>query len=323
LRFLPKIGEIVVKLLNNALSPDTNALGVIDACSLGCVQFVANQVARFRLRFLLQEFDLTPGDTIIGRSPDCHITIDDPLLSRQHVKISVVGDSAIMQDMGSRNGSRLNGKVIADAQPLTDGDRIRLGTQELVFFRVHIDQRISKATGAMRLCPHCTTPFPEGPTACPHCGKSVKHTDEDTMSGPSGTPVRNVWILQMLNDMLDRTLRAGRVEESQKFLFRAAEEIENRIVSTELDTIQFARVSELALQYSLQRTDPRWTLWVLDVHRRSLRPPSAPIVDALFALVDLEGVPTAIKEYLEVCKGSGIFDDQCTRLARVSNTAPL
>ncbi len=37
---------------------------------------------RFRLRFMLQEFELAPGDTLIGRSEECHITLFDPLISR-------------------------------------------------------------------------------------------------------------------------------------------------------------------------------------------------------------------------------------------------
>ena len=55
-------------------------------------------VARYRLRFLLQEFDLPRGITVIGRSLDCNLTIEDPLVSRQHARI-VVDD-----DGGTRRG---------------------------------------------------------------------------------------------------------------------------------------------------------------------------------------------------------------------------
>src|SRR5687767_6926407 len=49
-------------------------------------------VARYRLRFLLQEFDLPRGATILGRSSDCHVTIEDPLVSRHHARIVLEGD---------------------------------------------------------------------------------------------------------------------------------------------------------------------------------------------------------------------------------------
>ena len=58
-------------------------------------------MARYRLRFLLQEFDLPRGATILGRSSDCHVTIEDPLVSRQHARIMVRGEEATLEDLGS------------------------------------------------------------------------------------------------------------------------------------------------------------------------------------------------------------------------------
>lgn len=273
-------------------------------------------MARFRLRFLLQEFDLAPGETVVGRSPDCHITIDDPLLSRQHAKIVVTAQSASLHDLGSRNGSRVNGRLITGPTELADGDRIRLGTQELVFFRVRVENRSTRATGAMRLCQHCTTPFPEGPMACPHCGRPVR-PDEDTMSGVTGIPVHRTWILQMLNDMLDRVLRSGRTDEAEKLLYRAAEETENRLATNDVDAAQLARVSDLAVQCGLQRRDPRWVLWVLDVHQRSGRQLPASTLEALQAVLDLEGVREALRAYAGSAQARGDDDEHRHRIERL------
>ena len=68
-------------------------------------------------------------EVIIGRSPDCHITIEDPLVSRQHAKIVIEEALARIEDMGSRNGVVVNGEKIDVRAELVDGDRIRLGTQ--------------------------------------------------------------------------------------------------------------------------------------------------------------------------------------------------
>lgn len=225
-------------------------------------------------------------------------------MSRQHAKIMVLGNGATLHDLGSRNGSRINGQLITAATELHDGDRVRLGTQELVFFRVRSEQRAVRATGAMRLCVHCTTPFPEGPPACPHCGKPAKGAEDDTMSGLSTMPERRAWVLQMLTDMLDRVIRTERYGEAEKLLYRAAEETENRVVMGDIDPSQFARVAELALSYSTKRRDTRWAVWVLDAHRRALRPIALSVADGVQALLELDDVRRAVREYLDALRAS-------------------
>src|SRR3954469_23152323 len=90
-------------------------------------------LARFRLRFLLQEIDLPQGDTVIGRSATCQVTIEDPLVSREHARIRIAGDRATIEDLGSRNGVQVAGVAIAGLHSLRDGERVRIGTQEMVF----------------------------------------------------------------------------------------------------------------------------------------------------------------------------------------------
>ena len=46
-------------------------------------------MARYRLRFLLQEFDLPRGATILGRSSDCHVTIEDPQPNLKNVTLII------------------------------------------------------------------------------------------------------------------------------------------------------------------------------------------------------------------------------------------
>src|SRR5436853_6009735 len=81
-------------------------------------------VARYRLRFLLQEFDLPRGATILRRSSDCHVTIEDPLVSRHHARIVLEGDRAVLYDLNSRNGVKVNGQAIKEPTELTDSDRL-------------------------------------------------------------------------------------------------------------------------------------------------------------------------------------------------------
>lgn len=128
-----------------------------------------NRVARYRLRFLLQEFDLPRGATILGRSSDCHVTIEDPLVSRRHARIVLTGDHAVLYDLESRNGVKVNGQPVKHSIELVDGDRLRIGTQELVFCRVaDMPESPSKTTGFLRHCARCRMPYPKRQVLAPH-----------------------------------------------------------------------------------------------------------------------------------------------------------
>jgi FHA domain len=131
----------------------------------------------YRLRFLLQEVHLPVGDTVIGRSEDCHITIFDSLISRHHARIRVNDAGATLEDLGSRNGCRVNGALIKGPHSLGDGDRIRVGTQELVFSEVRPELDMSRNTGSLCHCTECQLPYPEEMGTCPNCGSSVRARD--------------------------------------------------------------------------------------------------------------------------------------------------
>jgi len=80
-----------------------------------------------------KRFDLTDGETVIGRHPDCDIVVEVGAVSRFHAKIVHRGDQYVLEDQGSRNGTFLNGQLITDGQPLREGDRVRICEMELVF----------------------------------------------------------------------------------------------------------------------------------------------------------------------------------------------
>lgn len=69
----------------------------------------------------------------IGRASDCTIPIKDRYLSRKHAEILAVGTSWVLKDLGSANGTYLNGSRVERDEQLKGGDRIRLGDTEIVF----------------------------------------------------------------------------------------------------------------------------------------------------------------------------------------------
>jgi DNA-binding winged helix-turn-helix (wHTH) protein len=79
------------------------------------------------------EMRLGEGSNVIGREPPAGIVLSHPSVSREHARIDVAGESATIEDLGSKNGSwrgetRLSGRV-----SLADGDELRIGTVRLTY----------------------------------------------------------------------------------------------------------------------------------------------------------------------------------------------
>jgi Protein of unknown function (DUF3662)/FHA domain len=74
-----------------------------------------------------------PGGITIGRSRQCDVTVDDPNVSRNHAEVRPRGGSWVLTDLGSTNGSRLNGRRVEGSEVLKPGDEIEVGTTVLRF----------------------------------------------------------------------------------------------------------------------------------------------------------------------------------------------
>lgn len=86
------------------------------------------------LRLETQRYPLRQGETTIGRSPYCSVQLMSLQASREHAAISVSGDVTTLTDLGSRNGTFVNGRRVNGATPILVGDKIAIGGLELVLF---------------------------------------------------------------------------------------------------------------------------------------------------------------------------------------------
>jgi hypothetical protein len=151
----------------------------------------SNTAPKHRLRFLLQEFNLPLGITLIGRAEDCQVTLLDPSVSRHHARIVVDDRCATIEDLQSRNGCRINGKKISGPTLLAEGDRIRIGTQELVFGSTtetsHVQRRV---TGSICFCAACRTAYAKEMNVCPQCGATARGPASATEPSDDGDDPR-------------------------------------------------------------------------------------------------------------------------------------
>jgi hypothetical protein len=85
-----------------------------------------------RLEGMAGTFPLTQAVTRIGRGMDADIRIEDPGVSRHHAEIRVNGPDVVLRDLGSTNGTYVNGTLVAE-QALRDGSVLTVGSTNLTF----------------------------------------------------------------------------------------------------------------------------------------------------------------------------------------------
>jgi hypothetical protein len=74
-----------------------------------------------------------PAGATVGRSRDCDVVLDDAGVSRHHAQIRPGPEGWTLSDLGSTNGVRVNGQELRGAHALRPGDRVELGSTEIVF----------------------------------------------------------------------------------------------------------------------------------------------------------------------------------------------
>jgi pSer/pThr/pTyr-binding forkhead associated (FHA) protein len=69
-----------------------------------------------------------PGEFVIGRGPECHVRPNSEWISRQHFLLRVRGDGVSIRDLGSTNGTLVNGSLVVGERPMQSGDLLQLGS---------------------------------------------------------------------------------------------------------------------------------------------------------------------------------------------------
>ena len=67
------------------------------------------------------------GPVVIGRSPSSDIVIDEPYVSASHARFTIQGPALVLEDLGSTNGTMVNGHIIEQPATLRDTDEVQVG----------------------------------------------------------------------------------------------------------------------------------------------------------------------------------------------------
>ena len=78
-----------------------------------------------------------PGDYYFGRGAECHVRPNSEWVSRQHCLLRVTLDAVFVRDLGSRNGTLVNGQRVVQERPLGHGDQLQVGP---LVFEIRLDE---------------------------------------------------------------------------------------------------------------------------------------------------------------------------------------
>jgi pSer/pThr/pTyr-binding forkhead associated (FHA) protein len=84
-----------------------------------------------------KSFLFPPGEFLFGRGSECHIQPNSEWVSRQHCLLRVTPEDVWVRDLGSRNGTLVNGVRVVGERPLGHGDHLQVGP---LVFEIHLDE---------------------------------------------------------------------------------------------------------------------------------------------------------------------------------------
>jgi pSer/pThr/pTyr-binding forkhead associated (FHA) protein len=231
-----------------------------------------------RLHYQHHDLAVPLGTFFIGRGAECQLALDDPMVSRKHAALRVYAGSAMIEDLGSRNGVYLNGVRIDRPEPLHDGDQIRIGSQDLSFYENEDAHPLSserhRATRREMQIAEMREVDPDAP-------------DEQTFiaTGPMGAVPGRASGLTIIGGVADKALALGRAEEAERILQRSLNDILGRAMKGEVDAETAEHAAGYAVRLAAATGRGEWVDYVFRLYTALGALLPARIVDELYAAV--------------------------------------
>jgi len=251
----------------------------------------------FRLKLRATELDLPLGELEIGRGMECFLRIDDELVSRRHARLIVAPDRVTFEDLGSRNGSRVNGVPVTGQRVLGIGDEVEIGAQTFRLLdggRGGQHQRHATATiPPIRECRACRAIIQATQKICHKCGANQEQETE------LGEDTRSVSSFELLLGVGDKMLHLGRTDEAERMLAPRLRELLAKARRGEArapDEVRAAVARAIRLAAATGR--PEWYAFIFDLARLTQTALDEHVLDDLHAHMMLHK-PTAVAPSLQ------------------------
>jgi hypothetical protein len=242
---------------------------------------------RFRLRYLHHDLELSEGEFALGRSADCQLSLDDPLVSRRHALLVVTKEGVTVADLQSRNGVMVNGQRVAGTVSLRAGDKILIGSQELT---LHISrdtvQRdpLSSTHGGRLTLPQIAAAgrvVTEHPTRPSSVELPPESAPRD--AGVEGGTERRAEAFSLLGGVADKALALGRADEAERLLATALlDVVEASRTSKNLSPSVVDVAARFAAKLATATGKGAWADYVIELYDAQGRLCSAPVIDELY-----------------------------------------
>jgi hypothetical protein len=273
----------------------------------------------FRLRYLAHDLELPLGDFIVGRSTECQLSLDDPLVSRRHAVLRVRRDGVSVQDLGSRNGVIVNGSKTSGERELTGGDKIAIGSQEMVLHVAadanpaahptgeEVYRRATQTLGAayvMDLKGAIGALESAGGGSLPPLPPAGARATP-LVDPPTAEASRSVQSFQLLGGVADKALAMGKADDAERILLVLLNDVMARARD---GAVLDAAVIEPAARYGARLASATgkasWADYAFELYRRHKKVLPASVVDELYAGVRKLKSPElgAIRAYLETLR---------------------
>ncbi len=209
-------------------------------------------MALFRLRYLSQLLDVPiGGEFVIGRSRDCQLALEDPLVSRRHAAFRWSNGKLVIEDLGSRNGVKVNDNKINGAMDLKLDDVVTIGGQTFIVVLNDVaDQRDVRKV-------------------------AVTMTSE---IGEAGTP------LALLGGVVEKAFAMGRIDDAERILSSLLSDMLVGFESGRKDNGALPDATRFALRLASETGKAQWVDWVFNAYGALLKVPPAATVDELYLL---------------------------------------
>jgi hypothetical protein len=222
----------------------------------------------FRLRYMQHDMRLSEGEFAVGRSANCQLSLDDPLVSRKHAVLTVSEDGVTIEDLKSRNGVLVNGVRIDTAVELRPGDRILIGSQEmmLVETRVGVAAGLAPASGV----PKMTLSRLEA------VGTVPEHVDESSM-------MRRADGFRVLGGVAEKALALGRADEAERLLAAALNDVIEACRAGRRIPMSLAEeAGRFSARLATATSKGAWADYVIELYSSQGRPAPASVIDELY-----------------------------------------